>query len=477
MGSTAAAPQTPVTTRPGELRLHSTARHALGELSTLRLAVVVGLITAVSALVATVGADARWLAALGHIIGHRDAVPAGVPFAAAPTGHWQNTLVLAELAFDGLESALGDRGLIIAQLVAVAASLTVLACDARADGGDSFQVAGALSLAAVGSLGSLAVARVQMFSLVMFALLLALLRQQQRAPGRRIYLALPLLALWSNLHGVALLGLGILWTYLALSRFRRDRARAVAVALVAPLAMCLTPAGLHTLDYYRGLVTNVAAQRGAGLWAPLGTGPLDLLLIACALILLISLRHRRPSLWEAVVIVALAVLTVKAARNGVWLLFFLVGPASRRERPHPVTREWNGLLPIGALAAVALLALGLVRAGDRAMVGGHVVDRAVALAHGTPILADATQAEQVALAGGRIWAGNPLDAFSHRVQSVYLDWLAGDAAGRSALRNAAIRVVLVTRGSAPGALVATEPGFIPVAHNGDRLIYVRRRSA
>jgi hypothetical protein len=474
MGSTATAPSTTVAQGPGEVGAHPAARPAFADLSALRLAVVIALITAFTALVATVGADARWLAALGHIVVQRGGIPAGVPFAAAPTGHWQNTLVLAELAFNGLESALGDRGLIVAQLVAVAASLTVLACDACAEGGDSFQVAGALSLAALGSLASLAVARVQMFSLVMFALLLALLRQQQRAPSWRIYLALPLLALWSNLHGVALLGLGILWAYLAISRFPRDRARTVAIALLAPLAMCVTPAGLHTIDYYRGLLTNVAAQRGAGLWAPLGTGPLDLLLIACALLLLIRLRHRRPSLWELVVIVALAVLTVKAARNGVWLLFFLVGPASRRQRAQPVKREWNGLLPIGALAAVALLALGIGRAGDRAMVGRHLVDRAVALAHGTPILADGTEAEEVALAGGRIWAGNPIDAFTHRVQGMYLDWLAGDAAGRSALRNPAIRVVLVTRGSAPQALTGADRSFTVLARDRTATIYVRR---
>jgi hypothetical protein len=453
----------------------------LGDLGTMRIAVVVALITGLAAAVATVGADSRWLAALGHIIVAQGSVPAGVPFAAAPTAHWPNALVLAELVFDGLESAFGDRGLIAAQLVAVAGALTVLARDARAGGGDSFQITGALALASLGSLASFGVARVQMFSLVLFPLLVALLRADERSPSPRLYLALPLLALWSNLHGAALLGMGVLWAYLALSLARtgrhEDLVTAVVVGVAAPLALCLTPAGLHTLDYYRGLLTNVAAQRGEGLWAPLGTGPLDLLLIACALALLWRLRHARPRVWEIVVIIVLAALSVKAARNGVWLLFFLVGPACRRQRVSAVKREWNGLLPIAAAIALALLAIGVARVPNRNRVEPSLVTRAIKLAHGAPILADGIPAEQVALAGGRIWVGNPIDAFSRHVQGMYLDWLGGDPAGRAALQNPAISVVLVTRGSAAQSLTAADPGFVAVARGAGGSLYVRRGAA
>jgi hypothetical protein len=446
----------------------------LGDLSTVRLAVVVALISALAALIATVGADARWLAALGHIIVERGRIPSGVPFAAAPTGHWPNTLVLAELMFNSLESTLGDRGLIAAQILAVAGAMTVLALDARTAGGDSFRVSGALALAALGSLPMLGVARVQLFSLVLFPVLLALLRAQERSPSRRIYLALPLLALWSNLHGAALLGLGILWVYLGFSRFAHDRASAIVVALAAPVAMCFTPAGIRTIAYYQGLLNNVAAQRGVDLWAPLGTGPLDLLLIACALALLIRLRHARPALWELVAIAILGALTVKASRNGVWLLFFLVAPACRGGRKDAVRREWNGLLPVGALAAVALLVVSFAHAPMRARLSDALVQRAIALAHRTPILADGIPAEQVALAGGRIWVGNPLDAFSSRAQGLYLDWLQGDASGRAALANPAISVVLVTRGSASQALTAADPSFVAVSRTPRGVIYVRR---
>jgi len=102
------------------------------------VAIVVGL----AALLATVGSDAQWLAALGHSIVAHDAIPKGVPFAVAPTGHWPNVLVLAELIFEGLEAALGDRGLMLAQLLAAAFALWMLARDAGDGGAEPAGIAG-----------------------------------------------------------------------------------------------------------------------------------------------------------------------------------------------------------------------------------------------------------------------------------------------------------------------------------------------
>ena len=140
----------------------------------------------------------------------RHSIPAGVPFAAAPTAHWPNALVLAELIFDGLERAFGDRGLMLAQLLAVARRAGVLARDAGAGGADPIGTGAALLIAAVGALPSLAI--------VAGAAVLAgpvpgpggcCCAPRRRSPSRAIWLAVPLLALWSNLHGAALLGLGL----------------------------------------------------------------------------------------------------------------------------------------------------------------------------------------------------------------------------------------------------------------------------
>lgn len=440
----------------------------VSDLNRLRIPVAVALITGVVGHFVTIGADARWLAALGHVIVARGAIPRGIPFAAAPTGHWANTLVLAELIFN----ALGARGLLFAEIVAVAAAMSLLARDARAGGAPAQRIGPVLALVAVGAFTSLAIARVQLFSLVLFPLLVLLLRVEHRRPSNRIWLALPLLALWSNLHGAALSGLLVLWGYLLLSRVRArdERIRSVVVGALAPVALCLTPAGVRSVDYYHGLLTNVAAQRGAGQWAPLGLSAVDLLLIGVGLLLAVRAVRARPPLWELAVALVLAALTVKAARDGVWLLMFLAPVAAWGPRPR---RDWRGLLPLGALLAAALLVLDVVQAPDAGGAPPSAVARAIRFAHGTPILADAIGAEQVADAGGRIWAGNPIDAFSHTVQSEYVDWVDGQAGGRAALAIPSVHVVLVTAGSAAAALTERDPRFRLVRRDGDADLFTR----
>jgi hypothetical protein len=430
------------------------------------------LILGSAALVATIGADSRWLAALGRVIVRRDAIPHGIPFAAAPTDHWPNVLVLAELTLDGVERLLGDRGLMVAQLIAVGGAIAVMARDAQSQGASSLGTAWALSLAALGALPSLAIARVQLFSLVLFPTLVALLRAEARRPSRRIWLVVPLLALWSNLHGAALLGLAVTLVYLALVRWRQTPRTAVFVGLAAPVALSLTPAGIRTVAYYHGVLTNQAAARGQGLWGPLSlAAPLDVLLIIAAVALTLLVLRSRPPLWERVVLVLLAALTVHASRSGVWLLFFLV--------PHAATAFRRGdtegrLVPILAVVGAAALIFGVIRGplssgGSRAL-----LDRAIVLAGGTPVLAEDALAEQVAMSGGRIWAGDPIDAFSTTDQTKYLDWLQGRGAGRRAV-GADVRVVLVTPHSAAARLTGHIPGLVAIESDRAAELFVRKR--
>ncbi len=427
-------------------------------------------VTGIAALAGIVGADARWLAALGHVITRSGAIPTGVPFAAAPTAHWHNAVVLAELIFGWLESALGDRGLMLAQVVAVAAAVIVLMRDARAAGASAEGAGAAVLLAAMGALTSFTIARVQLFSLVLFPVLMALLRSDARAPSWRIWLALPLIALWSNLHGGVLIGVGVLVIYLAIVRLRRSPLTAIGVGAGALVALCMTPAGLSTISYYRGLLGNQAAARGSGLWAPLSlTAPLDLLLIAVVIVLVLQLRKSRPALWELVVSAVLAVATIQAGRSGVWLVMFLAVPAAPGFR---TSRWWNWVMPPLATAALIGLVVGLARGPLNSGAGGALVTRAVAIAHGTPILADDIIDEQVALAGGRIWVGNPIDAFTKQDQLTYLNWLDGRTSGLGALRP---NVDVVLTGSATEAhrLMAHDAEFERVATDGRADLYVR----
>lgn len=458
--------------RPASQRLPSgSAKRGEADWELGWLAVGVGVATGIVGLFITIGADARWLAALGQGIVNRGQIPTGVPFATASTAHWTNSLVLAELLFHWLESGLGDRGLALANLLAIAAGLTLLARDARAQHARPSAIAATLLLVTLGAFPMLAIARVQMFSLVLFPALVSLLRAEHRRPSARIWLSLPLLALWSNLHGAALAGLAVLYAYLALSRLRVQRLTALGVALGALVALCVTPAGIDTVSYYHGLLTNVAAQEGVGQWAPLGQSPFDLVMVAVILLLGVRLRRRLPALWEIAVLVGLAVLTVKAARDGVWLLFFLVAPAAQAAgAPKRSDRLVPALLVLGLL----LVVVDVVKAPQPSGASHRLVQRAIVAAGGSPVLADGLPSEQIVLGGGRIWAGNPLDAFTHRVQTEYVDFVAGKRGGQAALSAPGVTYVLVTRGSSADKLTAHDRHYTMIAADETGVLYARR---
>jgi hypothetical protein len=379
--------------------------------------------------------------------------------------------VLAELAFDGLERGLGDRGLMIAQLLAVALALWVLARDATRDGAGADGVCAALLLAAAGAFPSLAIIRVQLFSLPLFAVLVALLRSEARAPSRRVWLAPALLALWANLHGAVLVGLGVALVYLLLERARGEPATALAAAAACVLALFLTPALTDTVSYYHGVLTNAAARRGFGLWTPLALdAPFDDLAILASLGLAWRWRKAHPRLWEVVVALALALLTLRTSRSAVWLLLFLIAPAARS-----ITgREWGRLIAPTMLVAVVLTAVALIRGPSSDHAERALVARAVSLARGSPVLAPDILAEQVALDGGRVWLGNPLDAFPRGDQEVYLDWLQGRARGAAAL-TPATRVVLASRDGATEKLMRRAPAYAAIARTSTTILYVRTR--
>ncbi|HEY1523717.1 MAG TPA: hypothetical protein VGF70_11960 [Solirubrobacteraceae bacterium] len=442
--------------------------------ATLALACSVALILAAVALVGTVGADARWLAALGHVIVSRHTIPSGVPFAAGASSHWPNVPVLAELLFHWLDQAFGDRGLVLAQLLAVAIALGFLILDSRSGQADDAGTSRALLLAGLGSISALAIARSQLFSLALFPVLCCLLRAEVRTPSWRIWLALPLLALWSNLHGAVLVGWGVLVAYAVLSRLRSQPLVSIGLVLGGAVAIGATPALLRTVDYYQGVLGNQAAATGQGLWGSLSlSSPLDLAFIACAAVLAVQFLRSHPQVWELAAAAGLALLAIQAGRSGIWLTLFVVPTAARS---FVARRQWRALTAPVAVACAGLLVVGLVRGPRLEGAGRPLLTRALVIAHGSPVLAAGAVEEQVALAGGRVVAGDPIDAFPARTQTAYLDWLDGSRRGLSEL-DAGVRVVLVMRGSRAQHLMAKAESFALAGSDAQVLLYERTAAA
>lgn len=402
---------------------------------------------AVLASFARIGADARWLDAVGRLVAHGH-LPGALPFATAPTAGWHDAPALGELVFHGLVSLGGDRMLIVAQVLAAAIGFGALAA------GIEERVAGPVgALVALGALPSLLVTRNGLYSLALFPVLLLLLER-----GRRLWLAVPLIVLWANLYGGVLVGWALLAVYVAVAR-----RRAWPVLALATVGLFATPALWHTADYYRGAISNEAAKLGVGLWSPLGLTLFDVLLvIAAALLVYAAGRQWRP--WEAVAALGLAAATVHTARIGVWLLMVAAYPATRGLRMPATTRVPRLAAVVPLIAIVA--GITLWSRND----AGSLARRAAAT--GKPVLADAVAAEQVEALGGRVWVANPIDAFRAADQRVYLKWLDGEPEGRSAVDHAGL--VLVLRGSDAAGVAAKDARLTETARTSEYVLYARR---
>jgi hypothetical protein len=428
------------------------------------------------ALVASIGADAHWLAALGGDIVELGKIPAGVPYAAAPSAGWENAPVLGELAFHGLQAAFGDRGLLFALVGAVFLAVAVLALDMRRDDAADAPSALVLLLVAVAASQSLLVVRGQLFSLALFPVVALVLRDQARLPSQTIWVLPPLFALWSNLHGGVLVGIAVAGAYLLFHRLRRTPGTAIAVLVASLAAVLATPSLLDTRHYYRGVLGSEAAAGHEGLWAPLSLGmPLDTAFFVAGVPLVLAALASRPKPWELVALAGLGAMTVQAGRNAVWLVVFAAVPAARWLTG---TREWRIRPPrlvTGMLAAMLalLLAVGLGRAVAPPGAGDALRARAAHEAGSAPILADDINAEALALDGRLVWIANPLDAFTLADQRRYLDWIAGRESG-DALPGS-FDSVLVTADSPAAVRLARRDGWQVAARDERAVLFVQAR--
>jgi len=228
------------------------------------------------------------------------------------------------------------------------------------------------------------------------ALWMVLADWRRPRPRRLALLSLPLLVLWANVHGSAVMAAGLLATYsLVRALRRRDRSYAAltAFAALAPLA---TPYGLDIIGYYDRVLTNPAIARHTTEWKHAAlASPFTLSLVVVALIAVAAWRRRVAfdPLFAAATLV-LAVAGIQAIRYELWYAFpasllgadllqrLDVSPAQRRAGSRPA-------LAAGIAALTAALAGALTLAGTPAhhferTLPTAAVDRGTAYLHAHP---------------------------------------------------------------------------------------------
>ncbi len=229
---------------------------------------------------------------------------------------WINHEWLSELAFAGIYDRAGPRGLVVGKvfLSAVLAGLCHVHLTRRGLG--PFGAVFLLILASIPFRMGLGTIRPQIFTYLAFLLVLLLLERAKT--GREFYLwALPpIVAVWVNLHGGVLAGIGVvgLWVGVRTVESLRDGNRNEAVASLRLLALLFACGGALLFNPYGARLVSFLVTTGTiprpeiSEWVPLALtslpGLIYLSLLAIGTIGLAgSSRPRRP---EAIVIFAVA---------------------------------------------------------------------------------------------------------------------------------------------------------------------------
>jgi hypothetical protein len=204
--------------------------------------------------------------------------------------------------------------------------------------------------------------RAQSFAPLLFVVLMGLLAADSRAPSRRVLLVLPILALWANLHGTAVLG-AVLVVLRALTRLRAAPGRRVeSLALLAsPALLVASPYGLSSIGYYHRMLTSPLLGKFLNEWRPSTPSSTTALfyVLAFAATALVARHVRALARFELFALVSLAASALLAVRSIVWFALactILLPPLLDRELASRSSA--SRLLPRGRLAPlVAPLAI------------------------------------------------------------------------------------------------------------------------
>lgn len=244
-------------------------------------------------------------------------------------GHrWIDQQWLAQATLYELWRVGGLKLVLFAHLLFAAGALVAAAILARRLGGSARAATWVCLPVLVAYYPEAAVVRPQTFAYPLFVAAFWLLASDARRPSNRVFLAVPILMLWANLHGSVLLGAaltslaGVLRAAAAV-RARSPRAGIAGgvLALVAWPGVLASPYAAHLPSYYRTVVHGGNFSHFVSEWAPTtltpATAPVYLLVFAG--VWLLGRAGSRVSAFEKLAFVALGILAFDAVRNTAWL--------------------------------------------------------------------------------------------------------------------------------------------------------------
>jgi len=237
---------------------------------------------------------------------------------------------LGELLFYVAYSIGSWTGAIALRALAVGVLIAIVVWTALAERPLRPLIAVLASLPAIGVSRFAWTDRPELFGLVCFAILIALLRAVRRGSLTAFALCVPLVLLWANLHGSYALGLGLVLV-VAVERAVVDpsrRRRYAAIAIASVLATFVTPAGLGTWTSSGGhflAPPRFVQEEGTPDVTTLPGLLFSVALLATLATAMLAPRTRgRNVLFEIAVLVPVAFVSLTATRH---LVFFPIAAA------------------------------------------------------------------------------------------------------------------------------------------------------
>jgi hypothetical protein len=280
---------------------------------------------------------------------------------------WTDQQWLAQLALYGLWRVGGIKLALLVHALLVTSGLAITATMARKRGASALAVTYVAIPVLIAYYPVASVMRPQSFAFPLFALTLWLVLSDAQHPSRRVYLTLPLLVVWTNLHGSVLLGaiLVSLAGLVAIVQERRPSVRGL-VLLLAPWA-CLfaSPYALHLPGYYDKILIGGQFKKFVTEWAPttLTPGTAAVYLIVLGGLWLLGRAGREAPLLDQLAFLFTAVLAFEAVRNTAWVglvaLAVLPPLVDRLRGPVQDPPRMNRILAITVLATAVITAAAL----------------------------------------------------------------------------------------------------------------------
>lgn len=236
---------------------------------------------------------------------------------------WTDQQWLAQLALYGLWRLGGIKLALLVHALLVTSGIVGAALITRTRGASALSVTWVAIPVLIAYYPVASVMRPQSFAFPLFAATLWLLLSDARKPSRRVFLTLPLLVLWTNLHGSVFLGaiLVSLAGFVAMVQQRRPSAHGLALMLAPWACLFASPYAFDLPSYYDKILVGGHFKNFVTEWAPttltLSTAAVYLLILGG--LWLLGRAGRSAPLFDQLAFALTAVLAFEAVRNTAWI--------------------------------------------------------------------------------------------------------------------------------------------------------------